>query len=301
LTLFAALAIAAPATSPGATIDGQLDAEYGPPLSTQTVQTSFGDTPPGYNPPDALQRAIGSELDQAYAYVSGGVLYLMLTGNLKSYVGEPLIPPDQLEVFIDSKTGGQNPLRADNPATGAYLRLSDLAGLAFDTEFVPDYWIQCLTNTTGPDAFFLYSADLPSASGGTGNYLGRTGGGGPGTLSGGDNPYGIMASFDQRNRAGVTAGCGPALGAGATMGIELAIPLAAIDASGPIRICVVVDHIASPQVSNQVLGPVPPGTCSFASPAGVDFAAIPGAQYFTLGAPTPVRSFHWGRLKSLYR
>ena len=45
----------------------------------------------------------GSELDAAYARVSGGRLYLMLTGNHESNF-------NKLDVFIDSVVGGENTL-----------------------------------------------------------------------------------------------------------------------------------------------------------------------------------------------
>lgn len=71
--------------------------------------------------------------------------------------------------------------------------------------------------------------------------LGRTGGGGPGPLSGGTNPFGVLCSIYQTNRAGVTAGCVGSSGTSVTTGIEWAIPLAALgNPSGPIRICALI-------------------------------------------------------------
>ena len=65
----------------GIKVDGERDEEYGGPLAVQGIQTGFGDP--------------GSELDAAYAIVSEGMLYLMITGNL-----EPNF--NKLEIFIDS-------------------------------------------------------------------------------------------------------------------------------------------------------------------------------------------------------
>ena len=67
-----------------ATIDGALDGEYGLPLSTQITQTGFGDT--SFGP--IWQE--GSELDQGFAYVEGGTLFLLFTGNLQPFASEPL-------------------------------------------------------------------------------------------------------------------------------------------------------------------------------------------------------------------
>ena len=273
------------------TIDGQLDPEYGSALSTQTTQTAFGDTPPGYNPISPLTMAIGSELDGAHGFVSGGTLYLFFSGNLRSYVGEPLIAPDQLQIFVDCAPGGQNTLRADNPSVGPYVRLSQMAGLTFDSGFAPDFWLACEVDGSGPSQpFFAYYAELPTTGAGSGGTLGHADGGGTGTLTGGTNPFGIMASIDQRNRAGVDGGCGAADGSGVATGVEWAIPLTALgNPAGEIRVCALIARAGQPVlVSNQVLGPVPPGSCSLGAPGGVDFASIPGLQYFTLGAPLAV-------------
>ena len=270
------------------TIDGQRDPEYGPALSTQTTQTSLGDTPPGYNPFSPLTMAIGSELDGAHGFVSGSTLRLFFSGNLRSYVGEPLIAPDQLQIYVDCAPGGQNTLRADNPSVGPYLRLDQMAGLTFDSGFAPDYWLACEVDGSGPSQpFFAYYAELPTTGGGSGGTLGHADGGGTGTLTGGTNPFGIMASIDQTNRAGVDGGCGAAGGSGVTTGVEWAVPLAALgNPTGEIRVCALIARAGQPvQVSNQVLGPVPPGSCSLGAPVGIDFTSIPGLQYFSLGLP----------------
>src|SRR5206468_11162139 len=144
--------------------------------------------------------------------------------------------------------------------------------LTFDSDFSPDYWLACQVEASGAQPFFAYFADLPSGGGGSGHLLGRTDGGGTGTLSGGVNPFGIESSINQTNRAGVTEGCDGASGADVTTGVEWAIPLAALqNPSGPIRICALIAR-ASAEVSNQILGAVPPGTCSLGAPSGIDFA-----------------------------
>jgi len=283
------------------TIDGHVDPDYGSALSTQAVQTSFGDTPPGYVPFDPLTRSIGSELDVAYGLISDGTLYLFFGGNFKSYVGEPLIFPDQLQVFIDCASGGQNTLRGDNQALGNYLDLAELSGLTFDSEFAADYWLEGSVEAFGPQSFMAFAATLPTSSGGTGSFLGWNGGGAPGTLSGGSNPSGLLATIDQTNRAGVTDGCAAGDGSGVTTGIELAIPLAAIgDPDQAILVCAFIGH--SPMaISNQVLGPLPPGTCTLGAPSSVDFSSIPGQQFFTIDRAVPSQGRNWGSLKLRYR
>ena len=56
------------------------------------------------------------------------------------------------------------------------------------------------------------------------------------------------------------------------------------------------------QLFNQVLGPLPPGTCNLGAASGVNFANIAGNQFFEVcPAATPVMHSSWGALKSIYR
>ncbi len=287
-------------------IDGALDPDYGAALATQSTQTSLGDAGQGL-----VDLAAGSELDAAYGTITGGVLYLFLPGNLMLQPRgmEPGLRSDEIDIYIDSEAGGQNVLRADNPAVGGvYHPLSARAGLRFDAGFEPDHWFNgwlysAGSNLSAPYAFRLYSAELATGGGGAGGFLGQSNPGGPGTLAGGTNPDGVEAAMDNRNVAGVTAGCAAASGGGVTTGFELAIPLAAIgDPAGCVRVCVFGVSYWDGSASNQVLGPVPPGSCGLGAAAGVDFAGIAGDQYFTVcGADVPVRTPSWGSLKTLYR
>jgi hypothetical protein len=131
--------------------------------------------------------------------------------------------------------------------------------------------------------------------------VGNAGFGAPGTIDGGSNPFGILCSIDLSNTTGVTAGCGASSGAGVTTGVEWAIPLAAIgNPTGAIRICALIARIDG-AISNQVLGPVPPGTCTLWPAGAVNFASIAGAQYFVVDLTTPTARGTWGRLKTIYR
>ena len=81
IALMATLAFATPI------VDGTKDAEYGPAVAVQMVQTSFDDN--------------DSEWNAGYGRIDAGKLYLMLTGNLQNNF-------NKLEIFIDSKAGGQS-------------------------------------------------------------------------------------------------------------------------------------------------------------------------------------------------
>jgi hypothetical protein len=291
-TAFATLALAQ-------TIDGTLDPQYGVALSTQTTQTQFGD-----NIDSFVDQSGGSELDAAYAFIADGVLHVFLSGNLTFHRTVEIDNVyTNLEVFFDSKPGGQNLLRANNPNIDSETNLNNMAGLSFDSDFEADYWLGCGAATRSLPLRANY-AELPTAGGGAGYYLGTATPGGPGTLSGGTNPNGILATIDNRNVAGVTAGCGVSSGAGVTTGVELAIPLATIgNPAGCVKVCAFVNGGGHAYVSNQSLGPLPPGTCSLGPPSGVSFAAIAGNQYFVVcpAIITPARSMSWGRLKTIYR
>ena len=287
-------------------IDGTLDPAYGVALSTQTTATV------GW--PDASLGLVGGsngyELDQAYGFVSGGTLHLFLAGNLLCQ-GNPVdygIFTYNLYLFIDSKAGGQNRMRADN-ADLDYGSLNRMAGLTFDAGFEPDTWLACrgylenFYDPASPYTLYAWQAELLTGGGGGGYLLGTTGAGGPGTLSGGTNPDGIQVTIDNRNTAGVTSGCGASSGAGVTTGVEWAIPLAAIgDPTGCARVCAVVATSAAYTFLPQVLGPLPAGSCTLGAPSGVDFNLYAGDQFFTVcGEGVPASTPSWGRLKTLYR
>jgi hypothetical protein len=294
------------ARSAAVVIDGTLDPEYGTALSTQTNGT-VGWPDPGLG---LVGGSNGYELDQAYGFVSGGTLHLFLAGNLLCQ-GNPVdygIYTYNLYLFIDSGAGGQNRMRADN-ADLDYGALNRMAGLTFDAGFAPDHWLACrgyladYYDPASPYTLHAWQAGLLTDGGGSGALLGTTGAGGPGTLSGGANPYGIQVAIDNRNTAGVAAGCGASSGAGVTTGVEWAIPLAAIGGpTGCIKVCAVVATSSATTFLPQVLGPLPAGTCALGAPSGVDFSLYAGEQFFTVcGDDVPVRTSSWGRLKSSYR
>jgi hypothetical protein len=294
-----------PAAAHAVVLDGRLDAEYGPAIVLQTTQTSFGNNPAGFGGADSTAWSFGSELDGAYGFVAGGSLHLFVSGNLLANMGE-FDHRQQLHLFFDTRPGGQHVLRADNADVGYWpdSKLNKLAGLTFDAGFAADWWLDVLV-LEGANPVHAYAADLLDAGGGAGGFLGSGSAGGPGDLTGGANPGAIKVTVDNSNSLGVGSGCGSAMGAEtATRGIEWEIPLAALgNPPGPIRICAFQGGVYnSAGLDDQVLGPIPPGTCFLGMPAGVDFSAIAGDQFFTIGnGATPARAASWGRLKAAYR
>lgn len=273
-------------------VDGRLDPSYGAPQSTQIVGTAQKNTP-GFGGTLSTSESFGSELDAGYGFVQDDTLHLFFSGNLMCYTGE-LPHEHQLHVFLDTRAGGQNTLRSDNADVGVCGngKLDTMAGLTFDRDFSPDWWYACgVYDSLMPVR--ACSAELRDGGNGPGYFLGQGQAGGPGTLSGGTNPFGVLVSIDNSNSAGVAQGCQATSDGGVTSGIEWAIPLAAIGApTGSIRVCAIIGGcFFNTYLSNQVLAPLPAGICALGNPATVDLDTIPGAQWFTVlpaaGTPTP--------------
>ncbi len=279
---------------PPVVVDGNLDATYGPSVSTQTTQTQFGDNGLGQQ-----DYANGSELDGAYGVVYCSTLYLFIAGNLESNF-------NKLEIFFDTQAGGQNQLRGDN-ANVDFNGLNRMGadptgpGLKFDPGFEADYYLTC-GGGGGPYNLYCNYATLPTGGAGSGNYLGAASAGN-GTLSGGTNPDGIQMTIINSNTGGVSGGCSASSGAGVLNGIEVAIPLSALgNPTGCFTVCAFVNGGGHDYVSNQVLGPLVPGTCNLGEPRVVDFGQQPGNQYFSIcPQTTPAKAATWGTLRRSYR
>ncbi len=257
------------------TVDGACDTGYGAAVATQNTQTQFGDSNLGQVGP-----ANGSELDEMFCAIAGNRLYLHISGNLESNF-------NKLEIFFDTRAGGQNRLRGDNPNVdfNGLNRMGDNGtgnGMTFDEGCDVDYYLSA-TGGGSPYTMYVNYAELASADGsvpGIGRYLGNTGAGSNGVLQGGDNPDHILVTINNSNTAGVTGGTGPADGSGVTTGFEASIPLAAIglsDASQPFKVVAFVNGGGHDFVSNQVLGGIGGGE-NLADPRNVNFALIAGDQ-----------------------
>ena len=250
-------------------IDGTRDAVYGAALAVQTVETQFGDANPNG----------GSELDAGYATISGGLLNLMLTGNIEGNF-------NKLEIFIDSKAGGQAVFDSSNN-DGAGI----MDGLVFDTGFTADYHVIVRRgNDNGNNKFDLDFADLGAQSAsGYFDFLAGSDTTGIGTTGTGVNAVPIVAAYDNSNTAGVVGGTGPANQAAAaavTTGLELQIALSDLDYAGG-EICVMVGQNAGGHQfwSNQFLGGLPAGTGNLGNNP-LNMNNFGGEQFFCI-APIP--------------
>lgn len=259
------------------TVDGTLDGSYGPALVLQTNTTGFGNAGGG-----SQTSAGGSEIDGAYAQISGGNLYLMLTGNLQNN-------GDKLEIFFDSKAGGQNAVSGGNNGSSG---LGSMVGLTFDPLFGADYHL----------TVYCYNSGASFTTGGDFVVLGAGGaGGGLGQIQSRTRPLNFPGgsvgtySIDNSNGAGVDGNGGGVGGAGAvTTGIELEIPLSTLGTSfngGDIKICAFVNGGNHDFASNQVLGGLPLNTGNLGGDGngnftgnigGVNFNNFGGTQFFTI-------------------
>ena len=149
-------------------IDGKADAEYGPALSTQNTNTQFGNGVNG----DPINAGGGSELDQIFARVSDGRLYVLIAGNLETNF-------NKLDIFIDSQAGGVNDINGamlpggidpfccggfpppdggNTTNTGALQRLN---GLVFDAGFTADHYLSIthgFETALSPETLTFYAA-----------------------------------------------------------------------------------------------------------------------------------------------
>lgn len=234
--------VAAPASA--VVLDGSIAGDGYSLVTTQTVETQFGDN--------------ASELNAAWAQVKGGTLYLTLTGNLEANF-------NKLNLFIDSVAGGENVLTNDtnnggnNPTNDGWA--SKYAGFTFDTGFAADY-LMIMRNGNGNQFDFDFnsvgSASVVEVSGNI--FSGSTQGSNASV-----GASGIGVAFNNSNSAGVIGGTAAADQAAAQAvetGIELAIPLAAIGnpaVGSVVKITAMVNGSNHDFLSNQFLpGLTPP-------------------------------------------
>lgn len=259
------------------TIDGLRDSTYagGTSGNVQTIDTNFGNSNLGL-----MGQANGSELDNGVGEFGLNDFFLFLGGNLESNF-------NKLEVFIDvdGAAHGQNVLRGDNPDVD-FNGLNRMSGLTFDTGFAPDYWFSITGDGTN---LFGNWAQLLDGGGGGGGYLGTTGYGSNGALTGGTD-QGIRLTVNNSNTAGVGGGTGAASGTPGSVatGMEFAIPLGLL--GNPtwgqgVKVSAFINGGGHDFLSNQVLGGLPDGTGNLGDPHNVNFNQFAGNQYFVVPEP----------------
>lgn len=278
-------------------IDGTYKPAYGSPIAVQGIGTNFGNSNLGLS-----TWANGSELNAAFCYTDGVNLNFLFTGNMESNF-------NKFEFFLDTKAGGQNKLRGDNPDVdfNGLNRMGDDGsgnGLTFDTGFEPDYWITVTCGDAGGGnfGFFASGAELLTGGGGAGGFLGGSNGQNGGNI--GANFLGVLAAINNSNTAGVGGGTGADGGAlTATTGIEISIPLASLGvaAGQEFLAAAFVNGGGHDFLANQVLGTLPAGTGNLGEPRNVNFNQHLGNQYFVVPAPGALALLGLGGLVGLRR
>jgi hypothetical protein len=296
-------AMAAPASAQ-IIVDGTRDVAYGGARAVQTVQTQFGDN---LNPLGFSQEG---ELDAGYATISGGRLYVMLTGNVGTNF-------NKVSVFIDSKPGGENVL-SNVPQYDFNNVSQNLGGLTFDSGFTADYH---LFGRWGGGAFEI---DLADRAGGVSASVGVNGGAASvvvgavqsGVVNPGNNGLNSSGSraltgfitspvefgFNNTNILGVDGGTGPAnqvAAAAVLTGFEFSVALADIGNPGLgdiIKIHAAYGNGDNNYHSNQILGglPAPQGNLGgdgaggfTGTLSGINFNNFAGDQFFSIRVPVP--------------
>lgn len=264
-----------PASLAQIVVDGTAEKAYGDALAVQNVQTNFGDATQGL-----INLAFGSEIDGLFARVEGGVLYVVVAGNFESNF-------NKLEVFFDTREGGQNRLRGDNPDVefNGLNRMGDDGsgnGLIFDECFSADFYFTSNNGIPGGGSWTTYAniAQVLTDGGGTGVFLG-TGGAGENIIN--NVEYGVQVGLNNSNVAGVGGGTEAADGTGVRTGFEIALPLSLIgvDPVSPqnIKICAFINGGGHDFVANQFITGLGAGANNLGDPRAVNLAAIPGNQY----------------------
>ena len=264
-------------------VDGSIlgdELSYGTAIAVQDTQTNFGD-----NTNPSIGLADGSELDQVFATVDSGILYLFIAGNLETNF-------NKLEIFFDTITGGQNSLRGDNPDIdfGGLNRMGfdgTTPGLTFDTGFASDYYLNVTAGDSdgdGPIEVEIFSNFAETATGGSGN--GFSVGGSAGDADGNDllltGAQGVFIGLDNSNLFGVSGGTALSNGAAVDTGVEIAIPLALIgNPFQDFRVSAFINGSGHDFLSNQFLGGISSGD-NVGEPRGADFNTLTGDQFVTV-------------------
>jgi len=271
------LGLCVSATTAAPIVDGTILGDaYGAARSVQTVQTEFGDN--------------GSELNAAYATLDGGRLYLALTGNIENNF-------NKLEIFIDSKVGGENVFSGvpGNDGTGV------MTGLTFDTGFDADYHVIARRGFFGGDRFDLDIAELGTANfSAYGDVFGGVYEGSGVTGTGPANAFPIELGYDNSNVAGILGGTAAADQAAALAvetGFEISIDLADLGSPvGAFKVMAFVNGSDHNFASNQFLGGLTPpqgnlggdGLGNFTGTLNFDLNDFAGNQYFIVPEPATI-------------
>ena len=200
------------------TLDGTRDGSYTQ-LALQANRTGFGD-----NDNASSDIGAGSELSGVYATTFDGDLYLFFAGVIESN-------GNKLDIFFDSRSGGQNVLPETGNYSGDNFALQrmgtdtdgddsdgpDGPGLTFPAGFEADYWVTTTNfnkGDTDPATIVLhtYYAELGTGDAG-GFFVGETlPTSGTAPIDADSGAPAILATLDNSSVDGVLPDCPPPTG-----------------------------------------------------------------------------------------
>ena len=236
------------------TVDGTKDADYGTPLSVQTVTSGWG----GNNTLASLS-----------AVQQGSFLYVFLAGRPQ---GNAFI------LFIDSKPGGIT-FVPNNLISGGgeewcinNFGSSTSAGMTFESGFQPDYAIRIFGDGGGGSG--AWAAVYPLTAGASRSYIGNSGD----TAGASGSPVNLLRSAWQD----VTGAY-----ADASQGSEIKFNMAQLGipsgSNQTVKLMAILTNGGSDYTSNQVLGSLPDGSGDLAGGLKTtDFGAVSGTQTVSL-------------------
>lgn len=259
---------------------------YGAPIFQQGIQTGFG---PAAN---------GSELAAIYCKSNASGVTLFFAGSLESNF-------NKLNVFFDTKAGGQNQIGGTNPSNDGWA--SKYNGFRFDTGFNADYMMIFRRGNAGTDKFDIDYAEIGTTNGSNIGSL-------P-SLTPSNANFGLgfnMGYTSSTNSIGGVAGAAVSPGQAllSTGGIEIFIPYSALGLSQG-QTFLLSAHITNGDhnyLSNQFAGSMPVGQGNLGSdgtgaffgegpgPRGVDLNNYAGNQYITVPAPSAMALLGLGGL-----
>ena len=251
-------------------LNGTLDSGfYGSALAVNINPTGFGDSSysAGPNTPDAN----GSEVDAAYGVISGGNLYLFLSGNSENN-------GNHWNIFISDGRTGQSTLAAS--AGGS---LQQMNGSKFSPGFQATYALD-VNDYQGTAYVEEYTNNAGALNGG---YVGSFSLGPNGGIGTGNGGATALIGLNNSNTGGVTGSSGDTNSSLAvTTGLELAIPLSSLgNATGPIMVLADINGGGDGYLSNQFLPGLASGTGNLGNNGQFDFSGTAG-EYFTV-VPEP--------------
>lgn len=236
------------------TVDGTRDADYGTPVSVQTLSSSWGG---------------GNTLASLSAKQDGGTLNIFLAGRANG---------NTVFIFIDSKSGGANKIvnNLSSSGGGEAWRLNNLGtsttdGMTFESEFSPDYAINIQSG--GWTSLFPLNPASPQSRSYIGNCLnGGTASGGPVMVLAADPSVDVtdVATHDK--------------------GFELSLNIASLGvASGagqPVKFMALIINDGVSYMGNQTLGSLPASQTTdvggWGNFQGLNFASLSGTQTITV-------------------